>query len=195
MNDRYSVHQAAAAANVSRLQLDQWVSRGYIVPSHAPEPGKAREYSLGDIVEIATLAELVRLGIGPGTAAPWVRHLHGFKDDQAVLVVWQGPIELIPSTRPGEPPLQVLRTPGGWTRNNPGVSTFYDPDRPPYDSDIVRGRELPEMLRDPDKRSLVAVNLDFVEQRVRAELTAGGTTGQSPRKTSQSAECASAAKE
>lgn len=170
MPDSFSTKQAAHAANVSRLQLDQWVSRGYVEPSHKPEPGKARHYTVTDIIKIATLAELVRLGIIPGTATAWVRYLRGFTDDQAVLVVWQGPGELIPMSSPGDPPSQVLRAPGGWTRNNPGTPTFYDPDRPPYHSDIVRPGELPEMLRDPDKRSLVAVNLDHVEQRVKAAL-------------------------
>ena len=177
MAEIFSTKQAATAANVSRLQLDQWVSRGYVEPSHKPEPGKARQYTVTDIIKIATLAELVRLGITPGTAAPWVRYLLGFTDDQAVLVVWQGPGELIPTSNPGAPPSQVLRTPGGWTRNNPGAPTFYDPDQPPYHSDIVRPGELPEMLRDPDKRSLVAVNIDHVEQRILQALNNADATG------------------
>jgi len=172
----YSTRQAATAADVTRLQLDQWVSRGYVAPSHKPEPGKARRYTVVDVIEIATLAELVRLGIPPSTAASWVKSPLLFTDDQAVLVVWQGPHELLLERNPGDPPLQTLRTPGGWTRINPGAPTFYDPDQPIYQSDIVRPDELPEMLRDPDKRSFVAVNLDHVEQRVKVALAKNEST-------------------
>lgn len=177
MPDSYSTRQTASAANISRLRLDQWVSRGYVTPSHTPQPGEARQYSLTDVITVATLAELVRLGINPATAAPWAFRIRGFRDDQAVLVVWQGPGELIPCSNPGDPPACVLRTEGGWTRLNPGTSIFYDPDSPPYHAEIVRPRELPEMVRDPDKRSFAIVNLDHVEQRVLAALDKTGAEG------------------
>lgn len=174
MNEHFTVRQAARAANISRLRLDQWVSRGYLAPKHTPEPGEARAYQIDDVIEIATLAELGRLGIPPGVAASWVRYLNLFHDDDALLVVWQGPVELIPTSKRGDPPSQVLRTPGGWTRNHPGASTFYDPNSPPFGAAIVRPGELPEMARDPDKRSLVFVNLNHVEKRVLAALAESG---------------------
>lgn len=175
MEGYFTKRQAANAADISLFQLDQWVSRGYVSPERSPEPGKARQYTISDIMIIATLADLVRLGINPTTSGPWLsqvlQHLHGFKDDHAVLVVWQGPGELIPCSNPGEPGTKVLRTPGGWSRINPGAAKFYDPDRPPFQSDIVRPGELPEMLRDPDKRSFFMVNLNHVEERVQKALS------------------------
>lgn len=182
MEDSFTKRQAARAADISPFQLDQWVSRGYVAPVRSPEPGKARQYTLSDIMSIATLAELMRVGINPTTSAPWLlpvlQHLHGFKDDQAVLVVWQGPADLIPSSNRGDPAPKVLRTEGGWTRLNPGASKFYDPDRPPCSSNIVRPSELPEMLRDPDKRSFIMVNLNHVEERVREALSQDDTAAE-----------------
>lgn len=166
MTDHFNVRHAARAANITRTQLDQWVSRGYVTPTHKPGMGEARRYTMGDIVAIGALAELVRLGLSAAHASQFVPYVRGFKDSEAILVVWQGPIPLIPATDRG-------------SKSHPDGETLkaYDPDRPPFRSDIVRARDLPALIEDPDKRALLAVNLDHVETRALKALAQAENSG------------------
>lgn len=162
MKHSFSVQEAARAANVTRRQLDAWISRGYLAPEKTPQPGGAREYSTADIIEIAVLAELIRLGLGGPRIAGAAGNLHALKGDQAVLVIWQGPVELIPATPRGAAPDPAIKG-----------RKFYDPDNAPLGRAIVPHSKVAELVADPDKRALVMVNIDHVEQRVRKALSAG----------------------
>lgn len=164
MDEPYNIRQAANAAGLTRSQLEQWISRGWIRPADEPRPGTARRFSLTEVIEIAVRAELARMGlpIDRGSlVSQAVGYLHGFKDAPAILVMWQGPIDLNGRSidEHGRPKSQPRRM-------------YYDPDHPPFGADIVRPHELANLILDPDKRALVAVNLDEIEARVKASLSA-----------------------
>jgi len=129
--------------------------------------GKPRSFSFKEVVVLGTFAELVRLGVPHEVAAQHCRHLHGFKDEAALLLVYQGPVELIPTSERGSP------LP---SRTN-GVK-FYDPDRPPFGSEIIRLSQLAAYAADRNVRSLAVVNLDHVEERVKAALEAAPAESQ-----------------
>lgn len=144
---QFTVHDAARAAQITRRQVDAWVSRGYIVPKHTPGNGEARLFSQREIVTLAALAEVSRLmGIDVKKVAPWMPHLHGWEDDQAILAFW--PV----------PPAK------------PGGAGFYDPDGAQIIGRVVRLRDVPQMVADSMRRSLILVNIDHVESRVQAAL-------------------------
>jgi hypothetical protein len=82
-------------------------------------------------------------------AAVHSRNLHGFKNEPALLVVYQGPAE--------------LASPSGVM---PAAAKMYTPDNPPFAGDVIRLSQLPEYATNPDVRSLALVNLNEVEKRV-----------------------------
>jgi hypothetical protein len=146
----YGSRQAAEAANISRTQLDQWISQGYFKPATTPAIGTARQYTFRDMMALAVLAELRRLGVDlkPFKENPFyfaVEHLSLFTDDEAFLVIWHGPVTL---------------------KMGANVVKHENPDYPVIQSDIVRARELALFLNDEDKRATITVNLDHIERRV-----------------------------
>ena len=152
MSATFTIEDVCEAAGITRSQFSQWISRDY-VSWLAPVPeGQARAYELGDIFTITVLIEIVRLGLPPAAAGRLFKdlrlwHLHGFNDDQAVLVIWQGPAALA------------------------GCGEFWRGGiEPIHQAKIVRTRDFPSLVRDSHKRSLIAVNLDHVWDRVRAAL-------------------------
>ena len=148
MDQNLTIRQLAAATNLSRGQIDQWISRGYFKPKHSAEVGKARAFTIRDAVALGAFAELVRIGLPPAVASRHVHNTSAFTDDDALLVVTQGPIEI--ATSPSD----------GTTR------TFYDPDNPGIQAHVIRARELIEFATDPNVRSMAVVNLNEVEKRV-----------------------------
>jgi hypothetical protein len=167
MAERLNVHQMCKAASVTRTQFNQWIARGYFVPEEEPVSGKPRSFSFKEAVVLGTFAELVRLGIPHDVAAQHGRHLHGFRDEAALLMIYQGPVELIPTSERGS----VLPGSGSGMR-------FYDPDRPPFGSEIIRLSQLAAYAANRDVRSLAVVNLDHVEERVKAALEAAPAESQ-----------------
>jgi len=159
MSDRLDVHQLCAAAGVTRTQFNAWVARGYFEPEEAPVNGKRRSFSFREAIALGTFAELVRLGISHEIAAQHCKNLHAFKDEAALLVLHQGPVELIASSERGSP------LPGAKS----GVK-FYDPDRPSFSSDIIRLSQVAAYAANRDMRSLAVVNLDHVEARAKSAL-------------------------
>ena len=162
----YTIQQVAKAADLTRRQLEAWVSRDFIVPEHVPAPGTARMYSLLEAMRVAVVADLVRLGIPVERAADATRWLHAFKDDAAILVIWQGPVQLIPASERGTRPLsdEELR--------KSGAAKFYNPDAPPIQSEIVKKSAFAAFVDDPDKRAVAHVNIDHIEARVKRSLDA-----------------------
>lgn len=160
-DDTYNIRQASRASGLgSPLRLEQWISRGYFRPEDTPPPGKPRSYGLIDILRLAVLVELTRLGFDPKHIAPYSSRwpLHGWKNAPAVLVIWQGMGQLIQTRQRGEPALKE----GSGKR-------FYSPNLP-LRTEIVRPDEIREMVLDPDNRALAIINLDHVERRVKEAL-------------------------
>ncbi len=157
MTQTLTIHQVAKATDMSKHQIGAWISRGYFKPSKGEvEPGKAREFTIQDAVRLGTMVELARLGINPADAAVFTQGLTGFRDHVAFLVISQGPLDL-----------PTIQTPEG-----PGI--FYDPDYPMKRFDIVKAKDLTDVLLDPRRRASAVVNLDEVEKRVKAALDAQG---------------------
>lgn len=160
----YTIQQVAKAADITRRQLEAWVSREFIVPAHVPAPGTARTYSLVEAMRVAVVADLVRLGIPVERAADATRWLHAFKDDAAILVMWHGPVPLIPTSERGARPLSEAEL------RKAGVAKFYNPDDPLIQSEIVKQSAFADFVNDPDKRAVAHVNIDHIEARVKRSL-------------------------
>ncbi len=167
MSERLNAWQICKAAGITRAQLNQWLVRGHFKPRHEPEIGKGRSYSVQEAVTLGTFAELIRLGVPHDVASVHSTPLHGFNDEAALLVVYQGPMELIPTSERGSPLPGIKR----------GLK-FYDPDQPQFRSDIVRLSQLAAYAVNPDIRSMAVVNLDHVEARVKTALESGAADDQ-----------------
>ncbi len=161
MSNQLDVHQICKATSVTRTQLNQWITRGYFQPAEEPVNGKARSFTVGEGITLGVFAELIRLGVPHDLAARCSKHLHGFKDEPALLIIYQGPMELIPTSERGEP----LPT------EKKGLK-FYDPAMPPVVGEIIKLSKLSDYAANPDVRSMVVVNIDYVESRVKAKLAA-----------------------
>ena len=155
----YSVQECATGANVTRHQIEGWLTRGFIKPEHKPSPPTPRRYSYHDVFNISAFAEMVRLGLPVAHCIGSALFLPGVSAKLGILAFWQGPMELIGSTdrQTGKPlggkPLKA-----------------YNPDQPPIHARIVQMAEVSALVLDPDVRGLVLVNLANVEARVLAAL-------------------------
>ena len=150
MGTTLSIQKLTEATDLTRWQIDQWISRGHFKPEHTPETGKARTFTIDDALILGALAELVRIGIPPTVASMHVNHVHFFTDDVALLVVTQGPMDIAPSNASKRPVL------------------FYDPQDPPTRGRTVRSKDLPKIATDPQVRSMAVVNISEVGKRVLA---------------------------
>ena len=157
----YSVQQCAAAANVSRHQMEGWLARGFIKPEHKPAPPAPRKYTYRDVLHVAIFAEMVRLGLPIANCISGATFLPGMRAEMGILAFWQGPMELIGATD---------RSTGKPLGGKPGKA--YNPDQPPLHARIVPVQDVVSLVTDPDVRALVTVNLAHVEQRVLAGLAA-----------------------
>lgn len=152
MEPNLTIQQLADATELSRTQIDQWISRGHFKPRNPAETGKARAFTMEDAVVLGALAELVRIGMTPTVASMHVHSLYAFVDDDALLVVSQGPDVIRPAQGKGKPVL------------------YYDPGNPATHGRIVRAKDLAEIVADPNVRSMAVVNLSQVERRVLAAI-------------------------
>jgi hypothetical protein len=159
---------AARRGAETKGAIDQWIAREIIKPSMQPERGLPRQFTVTEGMQIVGMIELGRLGLPFQDAARCTQHLTAFKDSPAILVVWQGPSEIIPVTERGAPAHRALRHPDGYSiigpkgvRSTGGLDTLIH-------SEIVRPAALTSMVADPDKWSLMAINLDEIEERVKA---------------------------
>ena len=150
MDTTLSIQKLAEAANLSRWQIDQWISRGHFKPEHTPGAGKARTFTIEDALILGTLAELVRLGLQPTVASMHVNHVHTFADDVALLVITQGPMD------------QAL------PKGDEKPAQFHHPQNFATHGQVVRARDLHKIATDPQVRSMAVVNISEVGKRVLA---------------------------
>ena len=59
----FTIHEACAAAGMTAACLHQWIERGQFVPLREAQPGRAREFTLRDIVHLAAIVELDAAGL------------------------------------------------------------------------------------------------------------------------------------
>lgn len=173
-SDALSITKLCEVSGLARSQIDQWISRGYYVPRTKPENGKARKFSFEEALEICAMAELNRLGLPLSAAQQACTSLHHFGDeDSAILVVWHGPMGLLQTLQRGAPTPEVNKTqyhPDGWPYIHPDANRFYDPSNPFFQHVIVKPHALATLIRDPDKRSVMAVNLSNLAERIEIAL-------------------------
>lgn len=148
MTPTLTIQQLAEATDLSRTQIDQWISRGHFKPKNPAESGKARAFTVEDAVVLGALAELVRIGLTPTVASMHVHSVYAFTDDDALLVVSQEPDETGIADKDGK------------------RAFYYDPSNPATHGRIVRARDLAAIATDPKVRSMAVVNLSEVEKRV-----------------------------
>ena len=165
-----TIHQLSRATDLTRYTIDQWISRGYFQPSQPSRPGRPRTFTFGEAIILGAMAELTRLGIDPKAASRVTAHLHGFRDTEAILLIWQGPAELVPTTPRGSEPLRRNYEQGKAPTIPENANRWYDPNHPPLHACIVKPDDLTAAVGDPDKRAIALVNLDAIEARVTATL-------------------------
>jgi len=64
----FTIHEACAAAGITAACLHQWIERGQFVPLRDTQSGRAREYTLRDIVHLAAIVELDAAGLSVSSA-------------------------------------------------------------------------------------------------------------------------------
>lgn len=148
MKQEFTIQQLADAAQLTRYQVEAWISRGHFKPENPVEPGKARKYTYQDAIKLCVLAELSRLGLSSTVVSMHAANLFGYQDDDALLVICQGP-QRVSET------IEVVDEEGETDH------TF---------SRITRPSELWRIVEDPDVRSFATVNLGHIERRVRKTL-------------------------
>lgn len=155
----YSVQDTAAAAGVTRHQIEAWLQRGFLKPEHKPAPPAPRRYSYSDVFNIAAFAEMVRLGLPVAKCPAQVLSLPGVGEKLDLLAFWQGPSELIGAKErgTGQP---IGGKPASW----------YDPANPQMHCKVVQMADMVKLVQDGNVRALVLVNLAHVEDRVLASL-------------------------
>lgn len=153
MTRTFTIQQVAKATQMTKYQISAWISRGHFRPQHDAEPGKAREFTMKDVIRLGTAIELVRLGIDPVEATVATQVVHGLTNDIAFLVLSQGPV-VLPTVRHSD--------------GRPVIDYYLD--SPMKLKKIIGSRQLTEFLLEPDKRSCAVVNIDEVEKRVKAAL-------------------------
>ena len=150
MTQTLTIQQLAEAAELSRTQIDQWISRGHFKPKNPAEIGKARVFTIEDAVVLGALAELMRIGLTPTIASMHVHSVYTFIADDSLLVVSQGPDAITDAK--GE--------------------VYYDAANPATRGRIIRTCDLGAIATDPTVRSLAVVNVGEVAKRARKVLGA-----------------------
>lgn len=142
MTPDFTIQQIADAAQLTRYQVEAWISRGHFTPENPVENGKARKFTADDAVVLAALAEFNRLGLAPTTVSMHTTQLR-FRAGRGSLFVITSIIGM--STEPaGETDLTA--------------------------GDIIEAADLGRVASDPQVRAFAAVNIAQIEQRVQASL-------------------------
>lgn len=152
------LRQITDALKISRARVEQWISRGHFRTPDKPIFGHARDWSIDDAIRLSLFINLVDAAISVEQAGVFTQiDLHGFKDDVAFFVAWQGAMPLLSAKGPLNlrkkiSDSQKARMPGMW-----GCK-------------IVRGRDLLVFLEHDDVDVAVVINLDNLEKRVKQAL-------------------------
>ena len=84
-----SIHQVRHVTKQSRAAIDHLISRGHFTPSMPAQRGTARKFTEADTIRMGALAELLRVGLDAKTASRATQRIIGYRDDDAVLIVWR----------------------------------------------------------------------------------------------------------
>jgi hypothetical protein len=149
MTDEITIQQLSNAVTLTRYQIDAWISRGHFRPGNQPENGKARIFTWADAMALGAMAAFVRLGIQAATVGPLLSPgVHGFEDEQALMVICEGPTRL----------------------SSQSDAALFETSTPTTFAKIIRASHLPGLLDDPEITSFAVVNLNTIEQRIQRAL-------------------------
>jgi|AntAceMinimDraft_12_1070368.scaffolds.fasta_scaffold77959_2 DNA-binding transcriptional MerR regulator len=145
MTELITIQQLTVALNLTRYQVDAWISRGYYKPQSDPEKGKAREFTLKDAIALGTIAAFVRLGLQAKDVGPHVGlGVYGYKDDRALFAICEGPIRL----------------------SSEANAAYVEPEMAAPFSKLIPAKRLPDLLNDPEITSFAIVDLNEIETRI-----------------------------
>jgi DNA-binding transcriptional MerR regulator len=82
----FSSAQMKAYFGVTRRQLSYWAIQGHITPSARPDGVRASVYSLGDVVRIFFVTELIAKGYSTRKALDLETKLHGMLVEKSIRV-------------------------------------------------------------------------------------------------------------
>ena len=153
VKERFTLPQICRMAQVSRTQLNQWISRGYFKPEEEFDHGRRRTFSFKEACHLLVFTDLMRQGLTQETASRHTANLHTFKDEPAILIAQRGPIHLIKTSKRGEP-----------ATTEKGLLSF-DPNQEPIHLKIIKLSELPDHFDNPLVYSATIINLKNVEAR------------------------------
>jgi hypothetical protein len=148
MTTDFTIQQIADAAQLTRYQVEAWISRGHFTPENAVENGKARKFTADDAIVLTAIAEFNRLGLAPTTVSMHTAQLR-FRAGRGTLFVITSIIR----------PVQA-------TEANPEIGGEIDITA----GDIIEATDIARIVTDPQVRGFAAVNIAQIEQRVRASL-------------------------
>ncbi len=92
MTQNWDITTVANAINVSLIQLQNWIKRGYIPISDAPGHGVKRTLTLNEAIKISSLKEIASLGVQPKLIAHHLKSLYSFSNEPAYLVIRRFPL-------------------------------------------------------------------------------------------------------
>jgi hypothetical protein len=144
----FTIQQIADAANLTRYQVEAWISRGHFTPQNPVENGKARKFTTEDAVTLAALAEFNRLGLNPAVVSMHTVQVR-FRAGRGSLFVIVSIIRQVKANKA-----------------YPELSGEIDLTK----GDIVEPADFARIMDDPQVRAVAAVNIVQIEQRVRASL-------------------------
>lgn len=143
---------------VSRARVDQLISRGLIAPSHTPEPGKAREWSMLDafrLVLYVGLADTFGVSLADDDSRQLIAGVQStraflYEHGITYLVISRQRVSLVQATErgaPAKPPIPAGLSQHAYAR-------------------IVAEADLPAALAEAQHTPAVVINLNAVESRL-----------------------------
>lgn len=148
MDQEFTIQQIADAAQLTRYQVEAWISRGHFKPENPVEPGRARKFTYEDAIVLGAIAEFSRLGLSPAVVSMHTTQLR-FREGRGPLFV-----------------ISMFFRQVSATEANPNIAGEIDLTS----GSIVPTAEVASIVADPKVRAFAVVNLEQLEQRVRASL-------------------------
>lgn len=151
-------HELCRALGRSPRAVEQLIQRGIISTEHKPGRGgrsNARRWTEAEALRLALLLDMMELGLNARDVAPHLTSMHGFHDDVAFLVISVGALgEIIQTSERG----------ADTSSSGDGVSAHMSGR---LYSDIVRGRDLADYLKDERRFASAVLNLDARQAAIR----------------------------
>lgn len=144
MKTEYTIQQVADAALLTRYQTEAWIARDHFKPENTVENGKARKFTFDDAVVLGVLAEFNRLGLSLSIVS-----MHS---DQIRHRARRGSLFVIATI------IRKVRATGEEIDGSQGHLIN------PADFERV-------IMNDPQVRAFAAINIEQIEERVRASLS------------------------